>query len=384
MAADMLTQKEREIVLSYEDKESEASVIANTRPAHLSEVFKTRTSSLSTWRNMFVLGDNLNVLRTMLDMPDVKGQVQLVYIDPPFATGREFNGKDHHGPAYKDTLRGAQFLEFLRKRLILLRELLADDGSIYLHIDWKMAHYVRIIMDEVFKPQHFINEITRIKCNPKNFERSAYGNVKDTILFYSKNDEYLWCGARESMSEADIARLFPKVDKDGRHYTTTPLHAPGETENGPTGRPWKGMKPPKDRHWRYKPEKLTTLDNLGLIEWSSSKNPRLKIYADMARERGKKRQDIWEFKDPPYPRYPTEKNLDMLKTIIEASSTKDSLVLDCFAGSGSTLQAAEMLGRKWIGIDNSKTAFRMIQERFEEYGKEKQLAYPHVFYQASV
>ena len=205
-------------------------------------------------------------------------------------------------------------------------------------------------MDEIFGPDRFINDITRIKCNPKNFERKAYGNIKDMILFYSKTSKYVWNDPREELTEEDIKRLFPKIDSNGRRYTTTPLHAPGETKNGPTGQPWRGIKPPKGRHWRYPPEELERLDKMGLIEWSSTGNPRKKIYVDDVLAKGKKRQDVWELKDPPYPTYPTEKNLEMLKTIIEASSNPDDIVLDCFVGSGTTIVAAEKTGRRWYRL----------------------------------
>ncbi|MDE1854600.1 MAG: site-specific DNA-methyltransferase, partial [Thaumarchaeota archaeon] len=140
--------------------------------------------------------------------------------------------------------------------------------------------------------------------------------------------------------------------------------------------------PPKGRHWRYPPERLTVLDNQGLIEWSSTGNPRKKIYADDAQKRGKKRQDIWkDFLDPAYPRYPTEKNLDMLRNIIEASSGPDDIVLDAYCGSGTTLVAASLSGRRWIGIDNSKVALRVAQERLHEDVKKP--AYPIAVYDAS-
>jgi adenine-specific DNA-methyltransferase len=127
--------------------------------------------------------------------------------------------------------------------------------------------------------------------------------------------------------------------------------------------PWRGIKPPKGRHWRYPPEELEKLDKEGLIEWSSSGNPRKIIYADEVFQKGKKRQDVWNFKDPPYPSYPTEKNLEMLKVIVQSSSNPDDIVLDCFAGSGTSLIAAETLGRRWIGIDNSEIAIETIQKR---------------------
>lgn len=125
--------------------------------------------------------------------------------------------------------------------------------------------------------------------------------------------------------------------------------------------------PPKGRHWRSDPAVLEQLDKDGLIEWSNSGVPRKKIYLD--EKDGKKMQDIWEFKDPQYPKYPTEKNLDMLKTIIGASSDEGDLILDCFAGSGTTLVAAQHMKRNWIGIDQSKLAIGVIQKRFSEIQK---------------
>jgi len=380
----VLVQEKGELCLQYEGKESEQSIIENTKAASLIERFRHPQPSIATWRNMLIQGDNLYVLKALYNMPEVREKIRLVYIDPPFATGKEFNGNQNNKTAYKDTLKGAEYIEFLRKRLILLKEVMAKDGSIYVHIDWKMSHYVRVLMDEVFKPEHFISDITRIKCNPKNFKRPAYGNIKDTILFYSKEDKHLWRGSSEPLNKEDIERLFPKIDEDGRRYTTTPLHAPDETKNGSTGQPWKGLKPPKGRHWRYPPERLTVLDNLGLIERSKTGNPRMKIYAEDAKKRGKKRQDIWDFKDPPYPRYPTEKNLDMLKTIIKASSKKDDIVLDAFLGSATTIIAAEELGRRWIGIDNSEVAINTSLERLNEYRTRKTFEYPYILYAADI
>lgn len=127
--------------------------------------------------------------------------------------------------------------------------------------------------------------------------------------------------------------------------------------NGQTGQSWKGMMPPKGRHWRSPPSVLEELDKQGLIEWSKNGVPRKKIYAD--EKEGKKIQDIIKFKDLQNPAYPTEKNLDLLKLIVSTSSNKDSLVLDCFCGSGTTLKAAKDFGRKWIGIDESEEAIKV-------------------------
>ena len=219
-------------------------------------------------------------------------------------------------------------------------------------------------MDEVFGRENFRNAITRIKCNPKNFHRKAYGNIKDLILFYSKSATPTWNDPRVPFSKEDEERLFKKIDKNGRRYTTIPLHAPGETSNGNTSKEWKGMKPPKGRHWRTNPAILEEWDKQGLIEWSASGVPRKKIFLD--EKEGKKMQDIWEFKDPQYPQYPTEKSLDLLKFIIEASSKEGDLVLDCFAGSGTTLVAAQLLNRNWIGVDKSEQAIKVAKKRIAE------------------
>jgi len=216
-------------------------------------------------------------------------------------------------------------------------------------------------MDEVFGIENFRNDITRIKCNPKNFERKGYGNIKDLILFYSKSDNMIWNEPKITYTEEDKLKLFPKKDKDGRHYTTIPLHAPGETKNGKTSQAFKGILPPRGRHWRSNIEVLEQLDREGLIEWSDNGNPRKIIYFD--EQEGKRVQDIWEFKDPQYPVYPTEKNLDLLDLIVKTSSNEDSYVLDCFCGSGTTLKAAQINQRNWIGIDQSEEAIKAIKNK---------------------
>jgi len=354
--------------LIYENRKSEKDILEKTENTPLFSV--SGKSSV----NKLIQGENLSVLKTLLTDFKLKGKVDLVYIDPPFSTNGDFKmsegrantvSKSNDGiVAYSDKLVGFEFLEFLRKRLILLRELMSDKASIYLHIDYKIGHYIKIIMDEVFGKKNFRNDITRIKCNPKNFQRKAYGNIKDLILFYSKSGNPTWNDPRLEFSEAEILSLFKKIDKNGRRYTTIPLHAPGETQNGKTGQEWNGLKPPKGRHWRCDPDILEKLDKEGLIEWSVKGVPRKIIYADETC--GKKMQDIWEFKDPQYPTYPTEKSLDLLKTIIKASSNPGDLILDCFCGSGTTLQAAQELGRKWIGIDNSELAIKVVKNRLSK------------------
>jgi adenine-specific DNA-methyltransferase len=220
------------------------------------------------------------------------------------------------------------------------------------------------MMDEVFGLENFRNDITRIKCNPKNFDRVGYGNVKDLLLFYSKTSYPIWNEPRKKYSEKDMETLFPKKDKNGRRYTTVPIHAPGETENGKSNQPFKGMMPPAGRHWRTDVETLELWDKSGLIEWSSNGNPRKIIYVD--EREGMRVQDIWEFKDPQYPDYPTEKNAEMLDLIVKTSSNKDSIVMDCFCGSGTTLKAAQVNNRKWIGIDQSELAIQVAKGKIDK------------------
>lgn len=322
--------------------------------------------------NILIKGNNMSGLKWLLDN-GYKGKIDLVYIDPPFATGGTFS-KDKNGRvatiskssdsilAYSDTLQGKDYINYLKERVLLIRELLSDKGSFYLHIDYKIGHYVKVMLDEVFGIDNFRNDITRIKCNPKNFERIGYGNIKDMILFYTKGKRPIWHNPTFPSTKEEIERLYTKIDSNGRRYTTVPIHAPGETKNGESNKPFRGIYPPKGRHWRCSVEELEELDRQGLIEWSSKGNPRKINYADD--HMTKKAQDIWEFKDPSYPIYPTEKNLDLLKFIIEASSDEDSIVMDCFCGSGTTMVAASICNRRWIGIDKSEVAIETVKNRF--------------------
>ena len=173
--------------------------------------------------HLFHAGDNLDGLARLAATGIT---VDLVYIDPPFGTSNEFlmdadraNTVSASGElAYADTLRGGDYLEQLRLRLDAIRSIMSDDGSIYVHIDVKMEHHVRLLMDEVFGPRNFRNSITRIKCNPKNFNRYSYGNIKDTILFYSVSPHRTADGAESR---------YPLVDAEGRRYATTQVASAG-------------------------------------------------------------------------------------------------------------------------------------------------------------
>ncbi len=346
--------------LHYSNKKSAKEIFDSVPNIELHQ------QNISSSKNILINANNLVALKQLITTHNLKGKIDLIYIDPPFATNNTFtvssgrastiSSSSNGTVAYKDTLKGAEFIEFLRERLVLLNMLLSDKGSIYLHIDYKIGHYVKVMMDEIFGIENFRNDITRIKCNPKNFERKGFGNIKDMILFYSKSENMIWHEPKTTYTQEDKIKLFPKKDKEGRHYTTIPLHAPGETKSGKTSQAFKGILPPSGRHWRSDVKVLEQLDNDGLIEWSDNGNPRKIIYFD--EQEGKRMQDIWELKDPQYPVYPTEKNPDLLDIIVRTSSNENSIVMDCFCGSGTTLKAAQINGRHWIGIDQSDEAIK--------------------------
>ena len=312
--------------------------------------------------NTFVLGDNFFVLNRLLH--DEK-KVTLFYLDPPFGTGLNFESRNLEH-AYGDSMVDATYLEFMRQRLILMWECLTDDGSIYLHIGHKMLAHLKILMDEIFGAKNFRNLVTRRKCSSKNFTRNQFANLNDYILFYSKSKRYKWNQPGLAPDKKWIQKEYPKIDKFGRRYKLVPVHAPG-TRRGETGQPWQGKLPPPGKHWQYAPTKLDELDQQGDIHWSRNGNPRRKVYWTL----GKKTAltDYWDsFRDAHHQSvkitgYPTEKNLEMLKVIVGASSEPNDLVVDPFCGSGTALHAARDLGRRYLGIDASFSAARATMRR---------------------
>ena len=349
------------IELAYESKLSKGEILSlpKTQPFPLKEVSE---------ENRLYHGDNLGLMLSLLDDKEIRGYIRCVYIDPPFATQMAFVDRDLRH-AYDDRLDGGAFIEFLRRRLIVIRALMADDASIFVHLDQHMVCEIKIIMDEVFGRKSFRNLITRKKCNTKNYTRNVFGNVSDHILFYTKTSRYVWNRLYEEWTEDKILREYQCVDdKAGRRYKKVPIHAPG-VRRGATGGEWRGMMPPPGKHWQYTPEKLDAFDKAGEIYWSPTGNPRRKIFFDP--RKGIPVQDIWfDFKDAHNQNikitgFPTEKNYNLLKRIIAATSNKGDWVMDCFCGSGTTLEAARDLGRKFIGIDSSEAAIRATVKRLK-------------------
>jgi adenine-specific DNA-methyltransferase len=356
--------------IQYEGKKSESEILdlANKAEPNFATYLFENHAQTKHFKKLF-FGDNFLALSNLLNNENVKGKVKLIYIDPPYATNSVFRSKNQKD-AYTDLLTGADYIEFMRERLILLRELLAEDGSIYVHLDGNAVFEIKLVLDEIFGAKNFRNFITRKKCNAKNYTRKTYGNISDYVLFYTKSDNYIWNRPFEEWDEDKILKEYPCVEKEtGRRFKKVPIHAPG-VRNGETGKIWRGMMPPKGKHWQYTPEKLDELDAKGEIYWSPTGNPRRKVYFDLSE--GIPVQDIWLDYLDAYNQnikvtgYPTEKNLSLLHRIIETSSNKGDLVLDCFCGSGTTLLASDMLSREWIGIDNSPLAVDTVIQRLRE------------------
>lgn len=351
-----------QVELTYPGKRSCAEILT-TRPGNFCRV--NLDPAVARQKRLY-FGENLAALASLAEEKDICGQVRLVYIDPPYATQTVFHSRKL-AHAYEDVFEVADYLEFMRARLVFLHRILADNGSIYVHLDEKMIFHVKLMMDEIFGVQNYRNCITRKKCNSKNFTRKTYGNIADYILFYTKSDNYVWNRQVEPWTD-ERAKEYQYVEPEtGRRYMKVPVHAPG-VRHGETGKMWRGMSPPPGKHWQYTPATLDELDAKGEIFWSKNGNPRRKVYLDQSD--GVSVQDIWmEFRDAhnqmiQITGYPTEKNFDLLRRIIAASSNPGDIVLDCFAGSGTTLVAADMLGRDWLGIDNSAEALRTMLYRF--------------------
>lgn len=360
---DKLSKKMVPITLTYEGKTEQSEILARTFLP-----FEKVSSINGDSANRFFFGDNFDALLFLLSK-GMKGRIRLIYIDPPFSTSANFLNRDQQH-AYSDHLCGGEYVEFLRERLILMRELLADDGSIYLHLDNKMAFTMKLIMDEIFGEENCRAFITRKKCSTKNFTKNTYGNISDYIMFYSKTSDYVWNRPYEPWDFERMIEQYPCVDdRTGKRYKKVPVHAPG-VRNGETGKAWRGKMPPKGKHWQYTPDKLDELDAAGEIYWSPTGNPRRMVFCDP--DKGVPIQDIWmDYRDcvnqaQKTTGYPTEKNYDMLKLIVGASSNPGDIVMDCFAGSGTTLGAAFELNRQWIGVDNSTESLRAVLKRFTQ------------------
>ena len=266
---------------------------------------------------------------------------------PPFATSGTFLSRKQMR-AYDDDLCGAEYVESLRQRLVMLSELLSASGSIYLHLDETMVFHMKLIMDEVFGASNYRNMIVRKKCNPKNYTRKAYGNIADFILFYTKTDRYTWNRPVEPLTEQNLKEYRHVEPETGRRFMKVPVHAPGK-RNGATGGPWRGKLPPPGKHWQYTPETLDEMDARGEIVWSNSGNPRRKVYLDTHPEVGsgyllsqRRANQISRITG-----YPTEKN-PTASSIIEASSKPGDLVSTAMGSGTNDAVCCQLQRLDWL------------------------------------
>ena len=339
------------------------------------------TSNGDGWMNRLIYGDNLLAMQALLagdaqtGLPSLRGKVDLIYIDPPFDSKADYRtkislpGTDiQQKPtvieqfAYADTWEEGtvSYLKMIYPRLVLMRELLSDNGSIYLHIDWHIGHYVKLLLDEIFGKECFRNEIVWQRVYSHN-DTDKYGNIHDTIFYYLKNPTQKKWNTLYTPYDENYLKMYSMDDGDGRKYKV-------ENTLGPGGRgvyyDWNGHY----RAWRYSYENMKKLDEQGLLYYTSSGFPKKKIYLDEMP--GKPIQSIWtdinliagQAKE--LVNYATQKPEALLERIIKASSNEGDLVCDFFGGSGTTAAVAERLGRRWITCDIGKPASLVMRKRF--------------------
>lgn len=342
--------------------------------------------------------DNLVALRTLLDEKDpatkdyrYRGKIDLIYIDPPFMVNADFLADnaveveldEEEGVqakkepslveilAYKDTWRQGldTFLSMLRARLLLLKDLLAPTGCIYVHLDWHAAHYVKVLMDELFGYENFRNEIVWPRSTPKGLTTRRLASNHDILLAYSVSGDLLWSESVMFQSydsgafDEKTDEKYSLRDADGRRYQLTSLLNPNPARPNLTYE-FLGV----TRVWRWTKERMTEAHKAGLVvQPSPGAVPRFKRYLD--EQRGKPIGDVWTDVTPINSQaaedlgYPTQKPVSLVERVITLSCPPGGSLLDCFLGSGTTAEAAERLGRRWIGIDNGKYAVHLTRKR---------------------
>ncbi|HOO47112.1 MAG TPA: site-specific DNA-methyltransferase, partial [Deltaproteobacteria bacterium] len=280
--------------------------------------------------------------------------------------------------SYSDKIESAEFIESLRERFIFMREFLTEDGVIYLHLDTKKSHYMKVVMDDVFGDSNFRNEIIWQRTSARS-DSKTYNHIHDVIFLYTKSDIWTWNKQYTEYNAEYVDNFYRYRDPDGRVFRVSDLTAAG-TRKGSSGMPWRGIDPAvKGNHWKYKIEKLDQLDSEGRIYWPQKEGgiPGYKRYLDEMP--GTALQSIWTdispvaFQSIERADYPTQKPEALLERITLASSNPGDLVMDIFGGSGTTAAVAEKLGRRWITCDFGKHAIYTMQRRLLRIGKSKAL-----------
>jgi adenine-specific DNA-methyltransferase len=347
--------------LHYANKQSAAELYSQIPTCELVRQNKVTSA------NKLIQGDNLLVLKNLIEVQQLAGKIDLIYFAPPLGLMTQFvfseesyhkKAKPHHKTTQKRQLHAIDFLEFLRARLFLLRTLLSEQGAIYVQVDSYIGHYVKIVMDEIFGVEAFHNDISKICNTPHQKHPKAYYTTKDMVLFYTKTPQGIWNAA--NYTAEDVIRLFPKVEANGRHYTTISLYSPREIYPHQSSLSFRGVVPPQGQYWQTNVATLEQWDKENLIDWSDASHPRKKIYFD--EQHTPIPYDIWEEKDTRF--LHNGMTPTTLELVIKMSSLPNSYVLDCYCGNSATLQTAQLLGRQWIGIDDSVEAIKMVGEKF--------------------
>ena len=351
---------------------------------------RQRTLELSSsghdpeWRNRLIWGDKKYVLPSLL--PEFAGKVDLIYIDPPFGTGADFSFMASipeseqffekepsilEQKAYRDTWgRGAaSYMRWFYEAIILLRQLLSENGSIYVHLDFNVGHYAKVILDEEFGADSFRNEIVWRRTSAHANVSQRYGNVHDVVLYYTKSEKFAWNQQHAAYDEDYIDLFFDQKDEQGRRYARRDLTAGMDRASKGQIYTWKGITPPPSRCWAMTKDKMDALDAAGKIHWPKKTDgmPRLKLYPEDLP--GVPLQDLWS--DIPQLHnlaaerlgYPTQKPEVLLERVVKTSSSEGDLVLDCFCGSGTTAAVAEKLNRRWIACDLGRFAIHTTRKR---------------------
>lgn len=369
-------ERPQEYELVYGCKEREEDILADTMSVPFQAIKQFGEVKSGELYNKLIFGDNLQALKFMMKDPEIKGKVKLIYIDPPFATEQEFRTR-YGESAYSDVVAGAKFFEFLRKRLIFLRKLLAPDGAIFVHCDWHFGHYIKVLLDEVFIKNNFRNEISvkrTAKHTAMQFEKVKSLQVaSDSIFVYARSDSTVFNKPYKEASERQKAGSWHGFS-DNCYRPTMRYELFGMLPPSPKGR-WLWEKSRAEEAVKnYKLfEKTFSEKKIGSFEDFARDNPDMEFvryndgspqYWILAKEQIM--SDTSWMGIQAYAHlfdFPTEKSEILLERIINMGSNVGDLVLDCFAGSGTTGAVAEKLGRKWIMVDSSKLAIYTIIKR---------------------
>jgi DNA modification methylase len=303
--------------------------------------------------------------------------IDLIYLDPPFFSNRHYEviwGDEAEVRSFEDRWAGGirHYIDWMEPRLRLMQKVLKPEGSIYLHCDPSASHYLKVLMDEIFGPRNFRNEVIW-KRTTAHSSAKRWGPVHDTILYYGNGKPPIWNAPREDYDPGYLDRYYKFDDGDGRLHWRADLCASGVRE-GRSGMPWRGIDPSdKGMHWKFTIDRLEELDAEGRIYWPPRGTmPQYKRYRDELK--GKAVSDIWAEIDRINPvggerlGYPTQKPEALLERIVRASSDEGDVVLDPFCGCGTTIAVAQRLKREWIGIDISPTAVNLMKRRMSKLG----------------